>query len=311
MQAAAALLIHAAHRQPLLPVAPHAMAAMVLLPTPRDFFGNAVRMLSVSLPAGTQQRAERDALGALRALAGGIRQATLRFRSDKVGEEGWGSAGDIACLSQQAAATPCTMYCALIKPPWRSHTLWPVAGGGGARTCRGAVTGGHPRAAHAVPRVLPGAAPHAVGHQLRAGEGWLVECCSSAVAQPQQCCLLHREAPSLWKRAASMHGQAACCIINAAKFTHLHLHPPVHRAAPQVQQGLELWGLGTATHTHPLSWPRAADMAVIRPSAAPFTPGLFFQFVLPPAAMARLRALPLLPALLPTARWVGANNGSG
>lgn len=88
--------------------------------------------------------------------------------------------------------------------------------------------------------------------------------------------------------------------------------PPPSRAppTPQVQQGLELWGLGAATHTHPLSWPRAADMAVIRPSAAPFTPGLFFQLVLPPAAMDALRASPLLPALLPTARWVGAYNGS-
>lgn len=84
MQAAAALLIHAAHHRPLLPVAPLAMAVMVLLPTPKDFFGNAVRMLSVSLPPGTQQPAEHDAPGALRALAGGIREATLRFRSEKV-----------------------------------------------------------------------------------------------------------------------------------------------------------------------------------------------------------------------------------
>lgn len=84
VQAAAALLIHAAHHRPLLPVAPLAMAVMVLLPTPKDYFGNAVRMLSVSLPPGTQQPAEHDAPGALRALASGIREATLRFRGDKV-----------------------------------------------------------------------------------------------------------------------------------------------------------------------------------------------------------------------------------
>ena len=78
-------------------------------------------------------------------------------------------------------------------------------------------------------------------------------------------------------------------------------------AAPslQTQQSLELWGLGPATHAHPLSYPRAADMAVIRPSAAPYLPGMFIQFVLPPAAMARLQPAPLLAALLPTARWVG------
>lgn len=217
-----------------------------------------------------------------------------------------GKYGCHACLSQQAAAAPCTMHCALIKPPLWSRTFWLFAGGGGTCTCRGTGTGGRPRAAHAVPRVLPGAAPHAVGHQLRAGE-----CCWSS-----DCEVLSsrgRRRSGLARIACSSHHacQGTVPVHNAAKFTHLHLHPPVHRAAPQVQQGLELWGLGTATHTHPLSWPRAADMAVIRPSAAPFTPGLFFQFVLPPAAMARLRALPLLPALLPTARWVGAYNGSG
>ncbi|PRW20469.1 family type I secretion periplasmic adaptor subunit [Chlorella sorokiniana] len=201
VQAAAALLIHAAHAHPLLPVAPQAMAAMVLLPTPKDFFGNAVRMLSVSLPADTKQPAEGDALGALRALAGGIRQATLRFRSDK--EE---VALALAEAQALAGAPVLRMLC------------------------------------HVFSEVLP-------------------------------------------------HMQSATNYV-------------------PVQQGLELWGLGPASHTHPLSWPRAADMAVIRPSAAPFLPGLFFQFVLPPAAMAHLRASPLLLALLPTARWVGGSNGS-
>ena len=84
VQAAAALLIHAAQARPLLPVAPHAMAVMVQLPTPKDFFGNAVSMLSVSLPAGTEQPGPGDAAATLRALAGAIRQATLRFRGDKV-----------------------------------------------------------------------------------------------------------------------------------------------------------------------------------------------------------------------------------
>jgi len=83
----------------------------------------------------------------------------------------------------------------------------------------------------------------------------------------------------------------------------------MHLIHLQVQQGLDLWGLDPSTHTHPLSWQRAADMAVIRPSAAPYSPGMFFQFVLPPIAMARLHASPLLPALLPTARWVGGNAG--
>ena len=108
VQAAAALLIHAAHRRPLLPVVPQSMAAMVLLPTPKDFFGNAVRMLSVSLPAGTQQPAVHDALGALRALAGGIRQATIRFRSDKVRQRLLWIGRHVLCLAEtrNAAGAP-------------------------------------------------------------------------------------------------------------------------------------------------------------------------------------------------------------
>lgn len=92
-----------------------------------------------------------------------------------------------------------------------------------------------------------------------------------------------------------------------------HLPPHAATAAPpslQTQQSLELWGLGPATHAHLLSYPRAADMAVIRPAVAPFSPGLFVQFVVPPAAMERLRAAPLLAALLPTARWVGGEVNS-
>ncbi len=41
VQAAAGLLLHAVLGRPLLPVAPHAMAVMVQLPTPKDYFGNA------------------------------------------------------------------------------------------------------------------------------------------------------------------------------------------------------------------------------------------------------------------------------
>lgn len=84
VQAATVLLLHAAQGLPLLPVAPQAMSVMLLLPTPPSFFGNAVRMLSVSLPAGTAQPADGNGAGALCQLAGAIRAATLRFRQDPV-----------------------------------------------------------------------------------------------------------------------------------------------------------------------------------------------------------------------------------
>ncbi|PRW20453.1 concanavalin A-like lectin glucanase [Chlorella sorokiniana] len=80
VQAAAGLLLHSVLGRPPLPVAPHAMAAMVQLPTPNDYFGNAVHMLRVKLPAGTPQPDPSDASGALQALAGAIRRATAAFR---------------------------------------------------------------------------------------------------------------------------------------------------------------------------------------------------------------------------------------
>ena len=84
VQAAAALLLHAAQGKPLLPVAPKAMTVMVLMPVSSAFFGNAVRMLEASLPAGTPQPAAGDGDGALHTLAGAIRAAVAHFRTDKV-----------------------------------------------------------------------------------------------------------------------------------------------------------------------------------------------------------------------------------
>lgn len=54
------------------------------VPVPEGYFGNAVRMLDVSLPAGTCQPGEGDHAGALRQLAGGIRQASAAFRAQPV-----------------------------------------------------------------------------------------------------------------------------------------------------------------------------------------------------------------------------------
>ncbi|PSC71001.1 Histone acetyltransferase GCN5 [Micractinium conductrix] len=82
VQAATGLLVHAALGLPLLPLAPKSMAVLVQLPTPDGYFGNASRMLKISLPAGNAQPAEGDAAGALQALAGAIRRATAAFRSN-------------------------------------------------------------------------------------------------------------------------------------------------------------------------------------------------------------------------------------
>lgn len=54
------------------------------MPTPPGYFGNAVRMLEVSLPANTQQPADGDWVAALARLAGAIRRATAAFRSEPV-----------------------------------------------------------------------------------------------------------------------------------------------------------------------------------------------------------------------------------
>lgn len=82
VQAAAALLMHAAGGRPLLPVAPKAMAVLVQMPAPEAYLGNGARFLPVSLPAGTAQPAAHDAPAALRALAGAIRSATAAFRTN-------------------------------------------------------------------------------------------------------------------------------------------------------------------------------------------------------------------------------------
>jgi hypothetical protein len=84
VQAACALLLHAAQGLSLLPVAPHCVGVMVQLPAPTGYLGNAVHVLRVSLPPGTAQPAEGDYAGALQQLASAIRQATVAFRSRPV-----------------------------------------------------------------------------------------------------------------------------------------------------------------------------------------------------------------------------------
>ena len=74
-------------------------------------------------------------------------------------------------------------------------------------------------------------------------------------------------------------------------------------------QKLEL-GLGRPpAFSHPLSYPRSPGMAIIRPAAPPYSDGLFVSMCLPRKAAAALRRHPLLPALLPEARWVGGDGG--
>lgn len=70
---------HPAKLPPFCPPLPPAQ-----VPTPEGYFGNAVRMLDVSLPANTSQPVAGDAAGALAALAGAIRQATAAFRAQPV-----------------------------------------------------------------------------------------------------------------------------------------------------------------------------------------------------------------------------------
>ncbi|KAL4857541.1 hypothetical protein ACK3TF_002400 [Chlorella vulgaris] len=81
VQAACALLLHAALDLPLLPIKPHSMAALVQQATPPGYTGNAAYMLRVNLPPGTQQPAPGDGFGALRQLAGAVRAATAAFRA--------------------------------------------------------------------------------------------------------------------------------------------------------------------------------------------------------------------------------------
>lgn len=51
-------------------------------------------------------------------------------------------------------------------------------------------------------------------------------------------------------------------------------------------------------------------MTIIRPAAPPYPEGgFFFQLCLPRAAATRLRGHTILPALPPTARWVGEAGG--
>ena len=69
------------------------------LPTPDGYFGNASRMLKISLPAGNAQPAEGDAAGALQALAGAIRRATAAFRSNPVSGVGIWGAGAVRASS--------------------------------------------------------------------------------------------------------------------------------------------------------------------------------------------------------------------
>lgn len=84
VQAVAALIMHAASGRPLLPVAPKSVAVVVQLPSPPGYFGNGTRMLPVRLPAGTEQPAAGDWEGALRQLAGAMRQAIATFRTQPV-----------------------------------------------------------------------------------------------------------------------------------------------------------------------------------------------------------------------------------
>jgi hypothetical protein len=81
VQAACALLLHAALDLPLLPIKPRSMAALVQQATPPGYSGNAAYMLRVNLPPGTQQPAPGDSFGALRQLAGAVRAATAAFRA--------------------------------------------------------------------------------------------------------------------------------------------------------------------------------------------------------------------------------------
>lgn len=50
-------------------------------------------------------------------------------------------------------------------------------------------------------------------------------------------------------------------------------------------------------------------MGNIRPSQPPYPPGLFFQLCVSQQQAALLRGLPLVQAMLPGARWVGASGG--
>ena len=76
--------------------------------------------------------------------------------------------------------------------------------------------------------------------------------------------------------------------------------PACSAQSSDLGQGPALWELEQ-------TYPRAKDMSVVRPAAAPYSDGLFVSMCLPRKASAVLRGHALLAALLPGARWVGSS----
>ena len=166
MQAAAALLAHAALGLPPLPVGPKCMCIVAQLPTPPGFFGNGGRLLPVRLPAGSARPAEGDWAGALRALAGAIRQAVAAFRSDP--EAQLGALADSEALAAVPAWAMLSWLAADRLPRITVTTNYVPAQEAGVR---GVADGGGRRGAAssdlraAVPAQLP-APPPTIAHTL-------------------------------------------------------------------------------------------------------------------------------------------------
>jgi len=59
-----------------------------------------------------------------------------------------------------------------------------------------------------------------------------------------------------------------------------------------------------------MTMPRTRNTVIIRPACAPYDEGFFLQFCLTSHETARLRAHPLLAAILPQASWVGCTSTS-
>jgi hypothetical protein len=84
VQALAALMIHIAEGQPLLPILPRCMVALIQIPGAEPtYFGNAVHPMAVGLdPQEATLPPASDALATLRTLACQIRRCTLDLRQD-------------------------------------------------------------------------------------------------------------------------------------------------------------------------------------------------------------------------------------
>ena len=187
VQAAAALLMHAAEGRPLLPVPPKCMAVLVQMPAPEGYLGNGTRFLKVALPAGTPQPAAHDAPAALRALAGAIRQATAAFRTSP--EEPLAAMADTEAMAAApvprmlaflAAERLPLLTCSVNYVPAQPKVCATAGGWGGRRWC---CTGRH-LLVPCMPLLASPAVPAVLRWCLIASMPAVLRCCPAPADPP-------------------------------------------------------------------------------------------------------------------------------